>query len=154
MSTSCSIFLIKTVYKTRSMMKLSPFYGTIGNKRADTFQSWKANESMYPNIAAIARDTLSAQASSITSEHYFPTTGNLVDISRSRLKDQSIFHLCLLGNGAGFCGILRAVSLFWFVSVPHSSSSKSDYLVWLTNFVRWSLHCIGSLYVIVCLSGQ
>lgn len=51
---------------------------------------WKINEKRFPNVAILARDVLAIQASSVSSESTFSTSGNLVSDARSRLSDEVI----------------------------------------------------------------
>lgn len=72
----------------------------IGKKRVDHFTWWKANEKGYPNVALLARDTLSIQASSVASEEAFLEAISLVTACRTRLSDESISSSMLVRKWA------------------------------------------------------
>ncbi|GKA59112.1 zinc finger BED domain-containing protein RICESLEEPER 2 [Tanacetum coccineum] len=55
---------------------------------------WKGRESQFPVLAAMARDLLSVQASTIASESTFSTSGRVVSIRRTRLTPASL-DMCI-----------------------------------------------------------
>ncbi|GKA59111.1 zinc finger BED domain-containing protein RICESLEEPER 2 [Tanacetum coccineum] len=55
---------------------------------------WKGRESQFPVLAAMARDLLSVQASTIASESTFSTSGRVVSIRRTRLTPASL-EMCI-----------------------------------------------------------
>ena len=63
---------------------------SVGDKRAAPLIWWKLNESRFPTIAAVARDVLAIQASSVASESAFSQAGLLIDDKRTCLGDDSI----------------------------------------------------------------
>ena len=58
-------------------------------ERVSTLEFWKKHESMYPRLANMARDYLSAQATSVASESTFSMAGGLISDERKPLE-----HAC------------------------------------------------------------
>jgi len=55
---------------------------------------WKAREQQFPLLAAMARDLLSVQASTVASESAFSTSGRVLSIRRTRLTPESL-EMCI-----------------------------------------------------------
>ena len=51
---------------------------------------WKLNGSKYPNLAAVARDVLAIQVSTVVSESSFSTAGRFLTPHRSRLHPDTL----------------------------------------------------------------
>jgi len=62
----------------------------------DALQWWAVNESAYPQTAAVARQYLSVQMTSVLSERQFSTAGRLVSKLRSRLDPELMDMLIFL----------------------------------------------------------
>jgi hypothetical protein len=60
----------------------------------DILAWWKAREDQFPVLAAMARDILSAQASTVASESAFSTSGRVLSIRRTRLTPASL-EMCI-----------------------------------------------------------
>lgn len=65
-------------------------------KEFDVLGWWKAQESMYPMLAAMARDLLSIPVSTVASEAAFSTSGRIVSKSRSSLLPGTVEALMCL----------------------------------------------------------
>lgn len=72
----------------------------IGEKRADRFIWWKTNDHRHPHIDILARDILSIQTSSVTSEEVFSEAGRVMTARRGRLSDDSISSWMLVREWA------------------------------------------------------
>lgn len=57
---------------------------------------WKAHESLYPNLAMLAKLYLAVPATSVPSERVFSTTGDIVTASRSALTRENVDTLFFL----------------------------------------------------------
>ncbi|GJW91002.1 zinc finger BED domain-containing protein RICESLEEPER 2 [Tanacetum coccineum] len=60
----------------------------------DILAWWKGRESQFPVLAAMARDLLSVQASTVSSESAFSTSGRILSIRRTRLTPASL-EMCI-----------------------------------------------------------
>jgi hypothetical protein len=60
----------------------------------DILTWWKAKEEQFPILARMARDILSAQASTVASESCFSTSGRVLSIRRTRLTPASL-EMCI-----------------------------------------------------------
>lgn len=57
---------------------------------------WKAHESLYPNLAMLAKHYLAVPATSVPSERVFSTAGDIVTASRSALTTENVDKLIFL----------------------------------------------------------
>jgi len=66
------------------------------NCNADPYEWWRKNASRFPRLAQLARQYLSARASSVDEERLFSSTGRLLEAKRSRLlaKNASMMAFC------------------------------------------------------------
>ncbi|KAE8696646.1 U-box domain-containing protein 7 [Hibiscus syriacus] len=55
---------------------------------------WKENEAQFPILAAMARDLLTVQASTVASESVFSVSGKVISQRRSRLSPESV-EICI-----------------------------------------------------------
>lgn len=68
----------------------------------DLLNLWKLNQERFPNVARVARDVPSAQASSVASESAFSCASCVVDSMWTNLSDESITSLLLLQSWRRF----------------------------------------------------
>ncbi|KAL6141037.1 hypothetical protein ACLB2K_059328 [Fragaria x ananassa] len=59
---------------------------------------WKVNGCKFPVLAAIARDVLAIQTSTVASETYFSTGGRVIDCFKSSLTPKSVERLICMQN--------------------------------------------------------
>lgn len=60
------------------------------------FAWWKAHESLYSNLALLAKRYLAVPAMSVASERVFSTAGDVVTASRSALTSDNVDKLIFL----------------------------------------------------------
>ena len=60
----------------------------------DILAWWKGNESQFPVLAAITRDLLTVQASTVASESAFSVSGRVLSIRRTRLTPAAV-EMCI-----------------------------------------------------------
>ena len=63
-------------------------------KKFDVLNWWKQRESQFPVLAAMARDLLSVQASTVASESAFSTSGRVLSVRRTKLTPLSL-EMCI-----------------------------------------------------------
>ncbi|PWA94251.1 hypothetical protein CTI12_AA017490 [Artemisia annua] len=63
-------------------------------KNFDVLNWWKQKEPQFPVLAAMARDLLSVQASTVASESAFSTSGRILSVRRTRLIPLSL-EICI-----------------------------------------------------------
>jgi hypothetical protein len=61
---------------------------TNGREHTDPLQWWKNNQVQYKHIAAISKQYLGIQASSVSSERFFSKANRLIEERRARLSPQ------------------------------------------------------------------
>ncbi|BFG15467.1 hypothetical protein CerSpe_017410 [Prunus speciosa] len=64
----------------------------------DILMWWKLNGPKYPVLAAIAKDVLSIQTSTVASKSCFSTGGRVIDVFRSSLTPRSVEALICMQN--------------------------------------------------------
>lgn len=64
--------------------------GLAGFENFNLLSWWSEHESQFPILAAMARDLLSVQASTVASESAFSTSGRIISARRSRLSPESV----------------------------------------------------------------
>jgi len=62
----------------------------------DLLNWWKVNEYIYPTLSKIAKDFLSIQASSVSSEQLFSQSGLVITDRRNKLNEDTIQYLMCL----------------------------------------------------------
>lgn len=80
---------------------LDPIEKPQADKKKEEFQLllwWKLNGSKYPNLAAVAKDVLAIQVSTVASESSFSTGKRVIDPHRSSLTPKSVEALICLQN--------------------------------------------------------
>ncbi|KAL6179191.1 hypothetical protein ACLB2K_050707 [Fragaria x ananassa] len=80
---------------------LDPIEKPQADKKKEEFQLllwWKLNGSKYPNLAAVAKDVLAIQVSTVASESSFNTRKRVIDPHRSSLTPKSVEALICLQN--------------------------------------------------------
>jgi hypothetical protein len=60
-----------------------------GHEHNDPLQWWKNNQAQYKHFAAISKQYLAIQASSVSSERFFSKANRLIEERRARLSPQS-----------------------------------------------------------------
>jgi hypothetical protein len=75
----------------------SNFLSGLGEfKTFDLLAWWKDKENQFPILAAMARDLLTVQASTVASESAFSTSGRIISIRRTRLTPKAVeMSICL-----------------------------------------------------------
>lgn len=63
---------------------------------SDPLSWWKCHESLYPNLAVLAKSYLAIPATSVPSERVFSTAGDIVTATRSALSTDSVDKLVFL----------------------------------------------------------
>lgn len=63
---------------------------------SDPLSWWKVHESVYPNLAVLAKSYLAIPATSVPSERVFSTAGDIVTATRSTLSTESVDKLVFL----------------------------------------------------------
>ena len=63
-------------------------------EQLDILEFWKSRACHYPIMAAMARDILTVQASTVASESAFSFSGRVLNERRSRLNPQSL-EVCI-----------------------------------------------------------
>ncbi|KAL6137442.1 hypothetical protein ACLB2K_062734 [Fragaria x ananassa] len=80
---------------------LDPIEKPQADKKKEEFQLllwWKLNGSKYPNLAAVAKDVLAIQVSTVASESSFSTGKRVIDPHKSSLTPKSVEALICLQN--------------------------------------------------------
>ena len=76
-------------------LKQAPFF-TNNLSEFNLLQWWKTHEASLPNMSLMAKDFLSVQSSSASSERMFSVCGNLLTKQRNRLSAKKLrISVCL-----------------------------------------------------------
>ncbi|KAJ9536416.1 hypothetical protein OSB04_un000408 [Centaurea solstitialis] len=79
------------IYTTSSFISYMTFQEW---ENLDLLARWKEKESQFPILAAMARDLLTVQASTVASESTFSVSGRVISQRRSRLSPESV-EMCI-----------------------------------------------------------